>query len=362
MKTNAIVRIVLFSLTILILTGLLLAGLGLPIRNSAVAKPKVDVEVITEPDLATSPVSAEVELVAPVNTIDPTGIRKLKIQWVAGDITILEDPDIDQIQFFETANEDSSEYPLHYKVNGTTATFQFTKENWTNFGISFGAEIFKDLVIYIPAGWALEELQLEVASANVTVRNVTIGEVDFDGASGTCDFENCTVGSLDMDTASGDVTFSGSLTSLDFDAASASFRGILDNCPRDIEMDGMSGDLDLTLPQDCGFTLSMDGLSTNFHCERAFSQSRNGIYVSGDGRCTIDVDGMSCNVYIRDNAFGAMATEPTSEAAQPHHDHTDACTNDPSSCPDNAEHHQHSETCESNPESCPDKEGHHPEH
>lgn len=355
MKTNAIVRIILYSLAILILTWLLLSGLtrpGFPFHTEEEADdilytgsaptpigatvvstatlysaphPEADalgtlepgdkVTILRQESVADIPwaltadgwilmASLEAETTAslPRNlggsgcSIDPGNIRKINIEWVVGDIYIAAVEGIDQIQISESPVE-QDKYLMNVTEENGKLTIQFCKDGFNGFGINLGKTLSKDLTICVPADWVCREIQLEVASANVTLEHMQIGNVDFDGASGTCDFVNCTVGDLDIDTASGDVTFFGSLTRLDFDAASASFNGNLTNCPAEIDMDGMSGDLELTLPGECGFTVTMDGLSSHFSSDFAYETS-NGNYICGDGRCRISVDGMSSDVYI----------------------------------------------------------------
>ena len=142
-----------------------------------------------------------------------------------------------------------------------------------------------------------DSLELDTASTDLTVRDMIIREMEIDSASGTAKFENCTVSSLDVDTASGDVTFSGSLNELDFEAASASFTGVLENVPDKVKMDSMSGDLALTLPEDAGFTVSLDAMSSDFSSDFP-TVKKNKSYVCGDGHCKIDVDAMSGDVSI----------------------------------------------------------------
>lgn len=353
MKTNAIVRIVLYSLAIMILTGILVTGLGETSRSQSEfddviytnsSSTPVSATVVTTASIYSVPHSsgeiigtlgpgtevtimrqetvngtpwalmsegwvlmecldAEVSSNVQVPTlggsgvsVDAAGLRKISIGWVAGDITIRAMDGIDQIHISESPVEDEDDL-MNITHKGDALTIQFTNDNHTFIGINLGKEFSKNLLIHVPADWICDELQIEVASATVTLDCMTIGEVDFDGASGTCDFQNCTVTDLDMDTASGDVSFYGELTRLDFDAASASFTGTFLNCPEEIEIDGMSGDLNLALPEKSGFTVTMDGLSSNFRSEFGYEQ-RNGAFVSGDGRCRIDVSGLSCDVYI----------------------------------------------------------------
>lgn len=356
MKTNAIVRIVLYSLAIVILTWLLLSGLGVfefsltdrqetedviytssaptPVHATVAAAadiysaphPEADilgtlepgdaVTILRQETVANVPwaltadgwilmacLEAETTASLPQNldgsqlSIDPVSIRKINIEWVVGDIYITAVEGIDQIQISES-HVDEEKYLMNVTEDNGKLTVQFCKETFKGFGINLGNAVSKDLTVCVPADWVCRELQLEVASADVTLENIQISEMDFDGASGTCNFVNCTVADLDIDTASGDVTFFGSLTRLDFDAASASFSGHLTNYPSQIDMDGMSGDLELTLPEDCGFTVTMDGLSSHFSTDFAYSEHRDRTYVSGDGACRIDVDGISSDVYI----------------------------------------------------------------
>ena len=139
---------------------------------------------------------------------------------------------------------------------------------------------------------------MDAASAKLEVCDMHISDVDIDTASGICQFENCIVDTVDIDTASGDVTFEGSLNILDCDAASANVVAVLSNTPSRMDMDSMSGNLDITLPADCGFTVSTEGLSTDFNSEFS-TQMKNGNRVHGDGHCRIDVDAVSGDVTIR---------------------------------------------------------------
>ena len=81
---------------------------------------------------------------------------------------------------------------------------------------------------------------------------------------------------------SGDVDFTGSLNKLDWEAASANLTAVLSNVPRELELEGVSGKMDITLPSNAGFTLKMEGLSQNFtsEFETAYQNKR---YVCGNG-------------------------------------------------------------------------------
>ena len=159
----------------------------------------------------------------------------------------------------------------------------------------------KNLVIQVPREWQCDSLEIDAASASLEINDLTIREMEFDGASGTCIFHNCTVETLELDTASGDVRFTGTLTQLDCDSASANILLELNNVPKSIDLDTASGDLCVVLPEDAGFTVNMETMSGNFKSDFT-TTNRNGSYVAGNGRCRIDVDAMSGDVTVSKRA------------------------------------------------------------
>ncbi len=364
MKSNAIVRIVIWSVVIFVLLAILIAGLGnnlftmfhgstdtvyhstdvaaseSPSGQSDTPIAERSVSVVSQTSVYTMPntqsasvgalnvgdnvvidrseevggdswihitspvdgwVNAEclklngVNQAGSVGSADPAAIREIKIEWISGSVTI-EPGDVQEITFLESGNG-TDKYEMVWKQSGDELVIQYSKDSGiAGFGLHFG-DGSKDLTVTVPRGWVCDSLELDTASTDLTVRDMIIREMEIDSASGTAKFENCTVSSLDVDTASGDVTFSGSLNELDFEAASASFTGVLENVPDQVKMDSMSGDLTLTLPEGAGFTVSLDAMSSDFSSDFP-TVKKNKSYVCGDGHCKIDVDAMSGDVSI----------------------------------------------------------------
>jgi DUF4097 and DUF4098 domain-containing protein YvlB len=186
-----------------------------------------------------------------------------------------------------------------WKVRDGKLSIQYAENKKVSLGINTQwDEISKDLLIEVPIDWQCDSLEVIAAVASLDVKDLTIREMEFDGASGSCVFDNCAVEKLDLDTASGNVHFTGSLQQLECDAASADILLELSNVPRSLDMDTASGDLDVTLPADTGFTVTLDTLSGDFESDFDTTM-RGGSYVAGNGRCRIDVDAMSGDVTIR---------------------------------------------------------------
>lgn len=300
MKSNAIVRIVIWSIVLVFLVVVLVAFVAdeLYLNDYTVeASPMATEVTIPLETIAVAtpvkPLPNEEKLV-----VDGRSIDGIEIEWAAGDITI-QPKDVQEITISESDVVDEK-YAMRWHVDDRKLEISFCEEYlMSGLGIRFGADVSKDLYIYVPMDWNCRSLEIDAADATLEISDMTIGELDLDGASGICRLNNCEIRDLDIDTASGDVIFSGTLDTLDFDAASANFTGEFYSTPSRLDMDSMDGKLDIALPEDCGYALSMDGMSKTFRSDFQGSENRNGIYTYGDGRCRIKVDGMNCEVTIR---------------------------------------------------------------
>lgn len=283
MRTNAMIRIIIYSLVILILSGILISVLffGLYVADGRVY---MDHYEATEPLIVVS------------NGVVSDDIKNIEIEWVAGSITIQPDDTSTGITICEYAPNDP-DYQIVYKQLGQTLKIQFCEESmkFPSFGIN--VDVSKDLIITVPANWSCNKLEIDAAAAEVEIRDLQINEMDFDGASGKLTLDNCNIVNLDIDTASGDVEFKGILKELDFDAASARFFGEFFQIPNHLNLDAMSGDVELVLPEYCGFEMEYDSMSGSFCTDFEYTTD-GGIYNCGDGACKIKVSAMSGDVSI----------------------------------------------------------------
>ena len=221
-------------------------------------------------------------------------LQEIEIDWVSGNIR-LAPANVSHIEVSESG-KDTSKYPMICKQDGQTLKIEYCAN--TTFADLKNLKFSKDLTILVPMDWNGRAVKVDAASAKLSVQDLTIGEVEIDTASGECQFDNCTINSLDIDTASGDVYFEGSLNKLDCDSASAGVQAVLDNVPYEIDIDTASGGLELFLPEDAGFSVKMDTMSGKFDSTLTYT-TKNGRYVRGNGACSIDMSSMSGGVAIR---------------------------------------------------------------
>lgn len=334
MKRNAIARIILFSLGIILLVGIL--GSVLLIRTYIIDRDYTEHHTEVEQHQLIGNGSNTENEAASSASFGPE-IENIQIDWVCGLITIAPEPNVTEIQIMETNN---SQHKMVCSTSGSNLKIQYSKEHisFPSFGVT--TTVKKDLIILVPENWNLNRLKIDTASGEIHIQNMTIEEFDFNGASGTCNLMNCHVETLDLDTASGDVNFVGTLNRLDCDAASANCNIQVSNVPDSIEIDTASGNLELFLPADCGFTCSLDGLRSSFQSDFE-TIAKNGHHIYGDGHCKIEVDAMSGDVTIRrhhsDTSTETIPYCTDTTCTDVTHDHSGVCTDD--GCEDKSHGH-----------------------
>lgn len=278
MKRNAILRIILFSFLAVVLVGVLISGIAL----KKYQMPGVVIRKSFE-----APLVNEYEF-------DAREIDRLKIDWAAGKIVIVpvEGKNISVTEELLGGNK-----TMVLKKDGSTLYVEYCEDG---ISLTFGSNnnLKKNLYVSVPQGWDCKELEIDAASATVQVENLTIEEVESSTASGTHTFTNCHVEKLKMETVSGNLDFNGSLDKLDFNGVSAQANLVLSNQPKSIQLESVSGDLNLTLPEGCGFTVDKDTVSGRVSSELETTE-KDGKIVHGDGSCQIEVEGVSSSVQIR---------------------------------------------------------------
>lgn len=276
MRRNAIVRIVLFSILALSLVGMLIGGIAFK-RYSA---PGIIVRGTTE-----APVVSR-------NHFNAEEIDRLNIDWAAGKIVILP---VEGSEIAVTEELLGEEDEMVLKLDGSTLYVEYS-ENAVS--LNFGSMNKKNLYITVPQDWVCKELDIDAASATVQAERLTIQKASSSTASGDHTFQDCSIEKLTLETVSGNLDYSGTLDKLDFGGVSAQADVVLTNSPKSIDVETVSGDVNLTLPKECGFTLEKDSVSGHFSSELE-TRKENGKYVYGDGQCKIDVEGVSASITIR---------------------------------------------------------------
>lgn len=281
-STGALVaRIVILLLTIVVLVGVLLWGLGFGPFRSVISLGNWQYDHSERYAVGSGSVPAQ-------------GIDTIEVNWISGRVDVVV-TDGDAIRFREPQGLDEADQ-LRYLVDGNRLILQFCASKWS---FRFSPPN-KTLTLEIPKSLAddMNTLELNLVSAGLQVDGITARECELETVSGTSRFSGCAFDHMEVDSVSGDLTYEGRLDTLEYDAVSGDVSLRLDNTPREIAMDQVSGDVDIYLPADAAFSATMDSASGDF--TSLFPTVRQGdTYFCGSGGGVFQFDSASGDVTIQ---------------------------------------------------------------
>ena len=148
--------------------------------------------------------------------------------------------------------------------DGKTLTVKYRKSSWF-FAVGTGNRN-KKLTLRVPERFfeQLTEIDIDVESSAVTVKDMTAQKLSFESETGRLVTRGCTLSEVDAESKSGvlDVGFA--------------------SCPGKVELDSERGDLTLRLPSNAEFTLEF--LTENGKISTDFSLTQSGNrYTVGNG-------------------------------------------------------------------------------
>ncbi len=282
MKQNAIARIIIFSLLVIILSGVLIAGICLNIFSWS----NVSIGTSVGSSLSDGTESASESFAA-------ADIDEIVVIWVSGNVNISGGKDA--TISYET-KKNHTNWETVYKLENRRLTIGFSGKTWNT-----GKVKSKDLILSMPQNWEGKLVKVEGVSADFTIQMLSnIQELKIENVSGKNTVQSVIAKKLDVETVSGDMTFNGKFETIDIEGVSA--RCTIDAkaaCPKSIDLDTVSGDFTLYLPEDYGFDLNLDGVSKSLDTRLPYEKNGNRYQSSGKlGKCQIDMDSVSGAISI----------------------------------------------------------------
>ena len=261
---SGVVRIVIFTLLALALVAVLVFSVGF----SSTSGPISDLSCIWN----TSQVDG---IPSPSGSVSAEEVSRLAIHWVAGSIRVEPSENTTDISFRLTG-EDDAKFPMVWSQSGDTLILSYAKK--TKIPISVNV-LRKDLVVTVPAGWAAEDISIDNVSGDMTLTDITVTGLTVSNVSGELDFSG-SCRTAEVSTVSGDCTLT------------------LTSAPNSIDLDSVSGQLVVALPENTGFTANLDSLSGKLYSDFATTYQDDTMRYL-DGACKISMDSVSGDLRIR---------------------------------------------------------------
>lgn len=224
-------------------------------------------------------------------SFDASEVKKLHIEWVSGNVTL---KTADQHNVTFRVDGDSA-LPFSYQLSGNELDLRYPADNalWKP---AWGS---KNLTVTVPQSWYAKETNIDAVSAVVEVDGLSTEELKLDTTSGPINASGLCCDQIVASTVSGNVSLEGTAEELKLDTTSGRCQAELDERVREIELDSVSGELELILPESLGFEAEVDTVSGSFRSDIPTTASSKGVYTCGNGECGISVDTVSGSISIQ---------------------------------------------------------------
>lgn len=310
MKKSAIARIVIWSLTAILLTGILVFSMVFDFDDNAA--------VINMGKYERYRYDNENEYSVGNTDSISTLIKNIEIDWVSGDVNIIPYSG-ETVKLEETSvNDIEEEYELRWRVKEDTLYIKPCKSAgmW-----DLAKKIpTKTLYVYLPEILTvnMNQIEIDVASAGISATGITASEIDVATASGDIWFEKCTVANLDVEnvsgytnftevnvekidaeTVSGNIEIMGKAKEINADSVSGAVcYSSSDTALERAEISTVSGEIKLQIPENNGFILSLDSVSGKITSDFPLTISGDD-RIYGNGMCNYDFETVSGNVTVK---------------------------------------------------------------
>lgn len=249
-------------------------------------------------------------------------ITSIAVDWAEGKIDLVV-WDGDEVKLEESGHGDDERYMMRSRVDGDDLEIKFAKSGlrWDS------ANLKKTLVIYIPKDLALtlheidisaaaaevtvgaeedasevivcDRIQLESASGDLKLMGVKADEVSVSAASASLSF-NGKADEISVGGVSGALSICGDVEEISVEAVSATVTLKLDRTPSEINVETVSGNVDISLPDDGdGFVAELNGISGSLEYN---SKSVGRYHTVGRGIGDFDFETVSGKVSITTRA------------------------------------------------------------
>ncbi len=266
MKTSALIRIFVYTFIALVLTGILIWGVG---GNHNINFFSFNIgNLFGGTGIGYNDDNYKIG----AGEVSTNQVNEIEVNWTAGDVKIIPyigDGTSSDVIFFteESGTKLEERYEMRYKVEDGVLKIMFAKPNVKFQGIFKSLD--KDLEINVPVGTELSDITIDTVSANIDLDNITVNnQFKLETISGDIDGTLLIADTMEAETVSGDIHWTdATIRTVSAESVSGKINVAFKRIPSDIQMETVSGNMTLGLPENEGFKVEYDKVSGNFDCE-----------------------------------------------------------------------------------------------
>jgi DUF4097 and DUF4098 domain-containing protein YvlB len=234
--------------------------------------------------------------------IEASEVKSIEISWASGSVDITTHAGDNTIKLTESTSGTTRGLPeMRWRLSGNTLVIDYGSVGF--YSCSFYGD--KHLEVSIPQSMAkgFSSLGIDGASGKYTLQGLTCDDLKVSLASGSLKATDMTIEDLTLAIASGNVSVEGQIENrIEVDVASGDARIVCEKrCPKALVADIMSGKVSIWIPENDGFSLTLDKLSGSFYSDFDLKQN-GGTSVYKDGQASFRVSIASGQFNLRKNS------------------------------------------------------------
>ena len=207
-------------------------------------------------------------------------VSKITINWLNGTVKVSEyNGDTLSIKDEVESGNLTEELKLRWKRSGNEVIIQYAEANKK---LDLDG-LIKNIVVMIPSSWTLDELDIDVVSADSIVSLKNIKSIDWNSVNGTLEARVDSISSLDGDTVNGDVNLY-----------------VKKSGPRKLDLESVNSNVTISVPSNTSFTLKRESINGSLDSEFAGKVSGNKTFIVGNGDYDWDIESVNGNVTIKE--------------------------------------------------------------
>lgn len=221
-------------------------------------------------------------------------ITAIDIDWIAGQVNVIVTEE-ENVSAKETGADDEDE-ELRYRVVDGKLMIKFKKAE--KFGLN--DDLSKDLELYIPRDMAkkLSLVSVQCVSADLNMNDIMVDTVDIEMVSGKFESAYVTIDKFNFQGVSGNMTINGDLNELNAEMVSGKIKVNSVKMLSKIDVEAVSGDVTVTMPEGDGFTAEMESVSGDLNIEFAVS-TKGDKKIYGDGSAEYSFESVSGDINLK---------------------------------------------------------------
>lgn len=214
-------------------------------------------------------------------------IETIEIDWIVGNINIIQSTNHELIIREEIDLEIDDKYKMHYKLDENKLDIKFSAStNFLNYNFKT-----KNLYVFLPT--VINKVKINNVSADIKINYVNIQNLEIENISGDIEVYNCKISDLEINNISGEmIIFDDEVEIIDIESISGNIGLNLIKLPQKLDIETTSASLTLYINEYDEFSIEFKSISGTLKSNLKYNIEGR-VYIFNNGTLKYQVETIS---------------------------------------------------------------------